>query len=219
MDHLDKKNLVEMFEFVAKIMSEHSEELCRMDAEMGDGDLGLTMKKGFSGLPSFLEEQEDEDLGKALVKAGMKLASYVPSTMGTLMASGLMGGGKAISGADKLDAEALCHFLQGFADGIAKRGKCAPGDRTVLDAVSTASDFAKEALANGGSVSDIAEAAFRGAKQGMEATKEMKPKFGKAAVFAEKGIGRADQGAFAGMLMIQGIRNYICGVCGKDENE
>lgn len=210
-----KKDLVEMFGSVAGIMSGHSEELCKMDAEMGDGDLGLTMKKGFSKLPSFIEEQEEEDIGKVLVKSGMKLASYVPSTMGTLTASGLMGGGRAVSGADKMDAKMLSLFFEGFADGIAKRGKCAPGDCTILDTMSAASDLAKKAAANGGGISEVAGAAYRGAVKGMESTKGMRPKFGKAAVFTDKGIGRVDQGAYAGMLFIKGIRDYLCGVQGE----
>ncbi len=66
------------------------------------------------------------------------MASVVPSTMGTLMASGIMSGGKKTAGKEKLDAPGYLLFLQGFAEGIAKRGKCVRGERTVLDAVGEA---------------------------------------------------------------------------------
>lgn len=49
-----------------------------------------------------------------------------------------------------------------------------------------------------------------GAAEGVEATKNMVPKFGKAAVFAAKAAGIADQGAVAGMYMIQGLKRSIC---------
>lgn len=69
-----------------------------MDARMGDGDLGLTMQKGFGALPRLMRENEVEgDIGKTLMKAGMKMAGLVPSTMGTLMSSGIMEGGKALA--------------------------------------------------------------------------------------------------------------------------
>ena len=55
------------------------------------------------------------------------------------------------------------------------------------------------------------EAACQGAAAGVEATKDMVPKFGKAAVFAAKAAGVADQGAVAGMYMIQGLKRGICG--------
>lgn len=37
-----------------------------------------------------------------------------------------------------------------------------------------------------------------------------KPKFGKAAVFSAKAIGVPDQGAIAGMYMIEGLKRSIC---------
>ena len=47
------------------------------------------------------------------------------------------------------------------------------------------------------------------AAQGVEATKNMIPKFGKAAVFSAKAIGIADQGAVAGMYLMQGLARYF----------
>ena len=46
----------------------------------------------------------------------------------------------------------------------------------------------------------------------MEATKSMTPKFGKAAVFAATAAGVADQGAVAGMYMIQGLKRGLEGL-------
>ena len=37
----------------------------------------------------------------------------------------------------------------------------------------------------------------------------MTPKYGKAAVFAAKALGTEDQGATAGMLLVQGLYNSI----------
>ena len=48
-------------------------------------------------------------------------------------------------------------------------------------------------------------------KRGNLATKQMTPKYGKAAVFAAKAIGTPDQGDTAGMYMIQGLKRSICG--------
>ena len=44
---LNKKDVIKMFESVSEEMAAHTDELCQMDARLGDGDLGLTMKKGF----------------------------------------------------------------------------------------------------------------------------------------------------------------------------
>ena len=67
----------------------------------------------------------------------------------------------------------------------------------------------KKAAAAGAGLADTAKAALEGAKAGLEATKDMKPKYGKAAVFAAKALGTEDQGATAGMLLVQGLYDGI----------
>ena len=209
MDRITCHELPELFQGAADIFGEKKEELCEMDARMGDGDLGLTMKKGYCALPEIYAGLEEADMGKRLSKAGMKMSSVVPSTMGTLMSSGWMEGGKRLIGKEEVDASAFAAFLRGFADGIAKRGKCVPGERTVLDAIFPAADAAEQAAASGSGLEDTAAAALEGAKRGLESTKEMTPKYGKAAVFAAKALGTEDQGATAGMLLVQGLYNGI----------
>ena len=212
MEKFTTEQLPELFAGVASMFAEKKEELCAMDAKMGDGDLGLTMDKGYGALPQLIKENtEPGDIGKTLMKAGMKMAGLVPSTMGTLMSSGVMEGGKALKGKTEFGAEELSVYLTAFAAGIKKRGKCELGDRTILDSVDAGAKSAAEAAAAGKTMEEVIEAACQGAAAGVEATKDMVPKFGKAAVFAAKAAGVADQGAVAGMYMIQGLKRGICG--------
>ena len=51
MDCMKYHELPAFFQGAADIFAEKKEELCEMDANMGDGDLGLTMEKGFGALP------------------------------------------------------------------------------------------------------------------------------------------------------------------------
>ena len=209
MNEIKAKDWEAVMQAVAQVMSDNADHLCDMDAQMGDGDLGLTMKKGYGTLPELYAGIEEADMGKRLFKSGTKMSSVVPSTMGTLMSSGWMEGGKRLVGKETVDAAGYAAFLRGFADGIIKRGKCAPGDRTVLDAIHPAAEAAEKAAAAGAGLADTAKAALEGAKAGLEATKDMKPKYGKAAVFAAKALGTEDQGATAGMLLVQGLYDGI----------
>ena len=213
MEKITFEQLPDLFGGVADIFTEKKDELCEMDAQMGDGDLGLTMHKGYSALPDLIRENaEPGDIGKTLMKSGMKMASVVPSTMGTLMSSGVMEGGKALKGKSEIGPAELSTYLTAFAAGIQKRGKCALGDRTILDAVDAGAKKAAAAVEAGAAdLETVINAAVEGAAEGVEATKEMTPKFGKAAVFAAKAIGTPDQGAVAGKYMIMGLQKYICG--------
>ena len=129
--------------------------------------------------------------------------------MGTLMSTGVMYGGKAVGDKPEMDAKDLAAFLEGFAAGIQKRGKCQPGDRTIYDSVLKAAEAGKEALEEGGGMKAVMDAAVEGAKEGVEATKEMTPKYGKAAVFAARAKGVEDQGAVAGMYLMEGLARYF----------
>lgn len=211
MEKITMAELTALFDSVAAIMAENADRLCAMDANMGDGDLGLTMKKGFGALPGLIADIDEADMGKRLAKAGMKMSSVVPSTMGTLMSSGVMEGGKRLSGCEAIGPAEFASFLEGYAAGIQKRGKCQRGDRTVLDAIGPAADAAAQAAAQpSATLASVAEAAVRGADEGVTATRDMTPKFGKAAVFAARAAGVEDQGAVAGQLVVRGLANYIC---------
>lgn len=211
MDSIGDKELPELFQGVADIFAEKKEELCEMDARMGDGDLGLTMQKGYGELPRLIREsREDGNIGKTLMKAGMKMAALVPSTMGTLMSSGIMEGGKLLAGKEEMGPEELSKFLTGFAAGIQKRGKCRLGDRTILDAVDEGARRAEASFAAGENMKAIIGAAVEGARTGVEATKDMLPRYGKAAVFSAKAKGIPDQGAVAGQYFLEGLARYFC---------
>ncbi len=207
------EQIPELFESVGNLFVEKKEELCEMDAKLGDGDLGLTMSKGYAALPDIMRAEAEGaggDIGKLLMKAGMKMSSLVPSTMGFLMSTGVMEGGKALKGVTELDATALAKYLVGFAAGVQKRGKCEAGQRTIYDAILPAAKAAEEAAAGGSDLEGVIKAALEGAKDGVEATKDMVPVFGKAAVHAAQCVGVEDQGAVAGYYKILGLSNYIC---------
>ena len=60
MDCMKYHELPAFFQGAADIFAEKKEELCEMDANMGDGDLGLTMEKGFGALPQLIRENGEE---------------------------------------------------------------------------------------------------------------------------------------------------------------
>lgn len=216
MDKITFEQLPDLFERVGALFAEKKDELCEMDAKLGDGDLGLTMSKGYAALPDLMREEAagaEGDIGKLLMKAGMKMSALVPSTMGFLMSTGVMEGGKALKGKTELDGAGLAAYLTGFAAGVQKRGKCQAGQRTIYDAVLPAAEAAAKAVANdpAASLAAVIDAAVKAAAEGVEATKSMVPVFGKAAVHAAQCEGVPDQGAVAGYYKMLGLSNYING--------
>ena len=213
MDRILFDQIPDLFASVGNLFIEKKEELCEMDARLGDGDLGLTMSKGYGSLPEIIREESTGaagDIGKLLMKSGMKMSSLVPSTMGFLMSTGIMEGGKTLKGKTEIDAPALAAYLTGFAAGIQKRGKCEQNQRTIYDSILPAAQAADKAAEAGASLQEVITQALDAAKSGVEATKNMVPVFGKAAVHAAQCEGVEDQGAVAGYYKILGLYNYFC---------
>jgi phosphoenolpyruvate---glycerone phosphotransferase subunit DhaL len=214
MEKITFEQIPDMFDIVGRLFIDKKEELCSMDAKLGDGDLGLTMSKGYGELPDILRAESEAaggDIGKLLMKGGMKMSSLIPSTMGFLMSTGVMEGGKAVKGTTDMGARELASYLTGFAAGVQKRGKCEPGQRTIYDAILPAARAAAQAADEGATLEGVINAAYEAAQAGVQATKDMVPVFGKAAVHAAQCAGVPDQGAVAGCYMIQGLHDYICG--------
>ena len=199
---ISREDVIRFFEKASDEMNANKDYLIELDANSGDGDLGLTMSKGFAAAKEKVLASDEKDLGKLFFAAGSALASAVPSTMGTLMGSGLLGAAKALKGRESLDAEGFAAFAQGYYDGAQKRGKANPGERTLLDSLKPAADAAKAAAEAGcDDAKEIAQKAYEAACAGVEATKDMAPVYGKAFVHREKLHGVPDQGAIAGSLV------------------
>lgn len=212
MEKIAINELSALFDSVAQIMSENSERLCEMDAHMGDGDLGLTMKKGFGALPGLIDGIDEPDLGKRLAQGGHEDEqrgalynghAHVQRHHGGRQAPGRLRGHRRCG---------ICKVPGGLCRRHTKARQVPARDRTVLDAIGPAADAAMAAAAQpGATLETVAEAAVRGADEGVAATRDMTPKFGKAAVFAARAAGVEDQGAVAGQLVVQGLANYIRG--------
>ena len=63
------------------------------------------------------------------------MGCFCSSKVGYLMSSGLMGAGKELKEKIELVPSDFALFYHGFAEGIAKRGKCTVGDRTIYAAL------------------------------------------------------------------------------------
>lgn len=209
MNTLRAKEIKQIFNALADLMSEKKEWLIELDGIMGDGDLGLTMSTGFIKASEGLKDFEEQDVGKLFAKAGMIFAQSVPSTMGTLMATGLMKGGKAIQGKQEVYLSDMAQMLNEFVEGIMARGKAKPGDKTIIDSLYPAVQALKSAAEEQKSLKEGLLLAYQAAVQGVEETKNMISKHGRAAYYQEKSLGKQDPGATVGMLFIKAFADYV----------
>ncbi len=203
MGSLDKNDIIKILQNLKQLFNDSKDFLVDLDSKMGDGDLGLTMSKAFTAAHDELLNTKETDIGKIFIKAGMVMAKAAPSTMGTLMATGFMRGGKSIAGKEEISTADLVDFFQAFVRGIMERGKSKPGEKTVVDSLKPAAD-ALEAL-KGEDPQKALQEALLSAERGLEASKDMIAKHGRIAYYKEQSKGQQDPGATAGVILVKGF--------------
>jgi dihydroxyacetone kinase-like protein len=196
----DAQDIVRLLDVASATMVAHKARLIELDSVIGDGDLGITMEKGFAAAAALAHASTTLEPGAILMKAGMEIVKVAPSTMGTLMGTGFMQGGKAVMGKPHLTAADMTTFLRAFLAGVMERGKAKPGEKTIIDVLIPAVD-AMEAY-SGEDLEQVWAEAKCGAAKGIEATKQMISQHGKAAVFREKTKGLEDPGGAAVFALI-----------------
>lgn len=194
---------------LAETMGEQRDYLIELDQVCGDGDLGLTMSDGFLAASNFAQSSEETDLGKLLYGAGKEMSKAVPSTMGTLMASGLMQAGKVLKGQEELAEADLYRLFEAYEEGVQLRGKAQLGEKTFLDGIHPAVEALKKAGQEGLSLEEACAKAAKGAEEGLQSTTTMQARHGRAATRGEASISLLDPGAAVAKLMFDALLNAV----------
>lgn len=203
---MDVKYIKTLLSLISSVMSENREKLIEMDSIVGDGDLGLTMSDGFKAAYGAVENSGETDIGKMLYFAGKAMSTAVPSTMGTLMASGLMNAGKVLKGRENLDNNGLYELFKAYEDGVANRGKAKVGEKTFLDGLHPA----VEALSDSDKpLYDLAKDAYNASKEGYENTSSMLAVHGRAATRGEASRTLKDPGAYVATLIMEAFLKSV----------
>ena len=171
-----------------------------VDGALGDGDLGITMKRG-TALVQEISAELPEDLGLALLKSAQAFTKSSGSSYGTLMATGLMAMAKVVKGKTGIDPSEVSALVGVARDAMMARGKADLGGKTVLDSL----DAVARATNGLSEPEEIADAASAGVKQAIDALRDKPATIGRARIFAEKSIGMDDPG----MVAMQQIVNAL----------
>ncbi len=202
------EDLKGLFRKLSEVMEENRKYLIKLDSVVGDGDLGLTMGDGFLAAYEAVSPTDESDIGKLLYSAGKAMSVAVPSTMGTLMASGWMQAGKALKGKTEIGEEDMADIFAAYLEGVSNRGKAKVGDKTFLDGLAPAVEAMRRAVQEKKSGKEMASAAYEAAKQGFQNTTTMVAVHGRAATRGEASRELEDPGAAVAMLMMQAYRDW-----------
>ncbi len=188
----------------ADVLAVNRVALITLDREIGDGDHGENMDRGFQAVVGKLDALPDDATpGDVLKLVATTLISTVGGAAGPLYGTAFLKGAIAAGASPELDGPALVSVLAAARDGIVLRGKAAPGDKTMIDAWTPAVDAAAAAADAGASAHGVLQAAADAAEEGAAATEPLVAHKGRASYLGERAIGHRDPGAQSTALLLR----------------
>ena len=185
---------------IAQLMEESADELNAADGLLGDGDLGITMVRGFREIIEVRDSLPD-DVGMALFQCAKAFTKSSGSSYGTLLATGLMSVAKKKKGQQEIQVEEISALLNDALDAMKQRGKAELGDKTVLDVIAASSKAAKDQFDG----SSVLKAINEAVTSTIDEFRSRQSKIGRARIFSEKSIGLDDPGMLAFRKMLEAL--------------
>ncbi|GAA3335688.1 dihydroxyacetone kinase subunit DhaL [Curtobacterium flaccumfaciens pv. beticola] len=179
----------------ASTIDDHRAELVTLDREIGDGDHGENLDRGFRAVVEALDAGSFDSPGAVFKVVATKLISTVGGAAGPLFGTAYLKAAQAAGDASELDADTLVAVLTAARDGVVSRGKAAVGDKTMVDAWTPAVDAAATAATAGEAPERVLEAAADAAATGAESTDPLVARKGRASYLGERAVGHRDPGA------------------------
>lgn len=185
----------------ARAMPRYVQELCLLDTQIGDGDHGVTIARGYRSIESGVALEPDMTL-EAFCKAfGNVISANMGGAIGPVYGVMWKAMGRSLAGKTELNTPELADAMSAAMHKIGSMCHVERGEKTMFDALVPA----VEALAAHRSdpLAQALAAAVAGAERGCEATREMVAQKGRARFLGEKTLGHIDAGAFSFMRWMQ----------------
>ena len=192
-------------ERICEVIEEQKTYLSELDGAIGDGDHGVNMAKCFREVKKKLGTNQGKDLQSILKDVGMVVLNSVGGAMGALYGTFFLKLAQEAAGKSELRLGDLVRMFQVAEKGVLEIGKAKPGDKTLIDTLSPAVRSLEQAEKESKSLAEALADFQEAARKGMESTKDMVAKMGRASRLGERTVGHQDAGATSCYLILQAL--------------
>jgi phosphoenolpyruvate---glycerone phosphotransferase subunit DhaL len=183
--------------------------LSELDGAIGDGDHGVNMAKCFREVKKKLTTHHGKDIESILKDVGMVVLNSVGGAMGALYGTFFLKLAQEAAGKTELHPEDLLRMFQVAEKGILDIGKAKPGDKTLIDTLSPAVKSLEKALREAKPLREALADFEEAARTGMESTRQMVAKMGRASRLGERTLGHQDAGATSCYFILQSLTRCL----------
>lgn len=195
---------------VAAAIIAQKDYLTDLDRQIADGDHGINMARGFQAAMDAVEEMNDTTKpGPVLETIGRAFIHNVGGAAGPLYGTGFIKAAAVCDEDTKLNVASFEKLLGAAIAGIEKRGHAKKGDKTMLDALIPIHACFLPENAEGKTLFEVLQDASHAAKEGVDYTKTIAARRGRASLVGERSIGHEDPGAVSSMLMYRALYNFL----------
>lgn len=187
--------------------------LTELDSLAGDGDLGQSMLRGAEAVRA-IPPARFATAAAGLSAISEALRRTIGGSSGPFYATALLRASRQLTDHGDASALAWAGAFDAAVTAITELGGAKPGDRTMIDALRPAADAFSAGLAAGKHPPDAWTDALAAAERGLEATRGMAPRAGRASYLGERAVGVPDGGAAA---VIEWMRALALRETGKVE--
>jgi dihydroxyacetone kinase phosphoprotein-dependent L subunit len=198
-----------MMIYVAAKMVESKEIMCEADRNIGDGDHGIGMAKGFGAALQELGNQEFDDVYKVFFTVGRTMIKEMGGASGIIFGTLFFAGSKNVEPASEIGVKEFTTIFEKALVDIKAKGHASVGDKTVVDGLEPMVDSMKINSQKDISFEDLLKIALDAAIAGKEASKQYIAKFGRAKTLGERAIGFPDAGAVSLTLILQAMLDWV----------
>jgi len=177
--------------------------LSDIDGAIGDGDHGVNMAKCFRGVRTKLEAADTKDVGAVLDVVGMEVMNSVGGAMGALYGTMFISLSTKAKGKGEVTLSDLSAMFTDALNGILAIGKAKVGDKTMVDTLTPAVVALEQAAQQDKPLKEALTDFEAAAAAGMESTRDLVAKMGRASRLGERTVGHLDAGATSCYYILQ----------------
>jgi dihydroxyacetone kinase-like protein len=191
--------------FAAKRFRAEESRLCALDAAIGDGDHGITMRIGFDAIETALSQLDSAaGLDDVFQAAGSAFMNATGGAIGIIFGRMLTATSRALKGQAILGPTEFIAMLEAMKTGVANAGKAQPGDRTALDAIHAAA-----AVTPRSDLLATMQSAAAAAEHAATETAQMLCRIGRASKLGDRVLGHADPGATSFGVLLRALADWL----------
>ena len=205
---------VQIVDKMADVIIENEVPFCEAD-QMGDGDFGMSIAKGFKQLKADWATRKKGDVGEFLVSCSEIIKEYCGGASGPIWGSAFKYAGKAMLGKKEISLTDLAFLFMEANRGVYETGKKSfgkgadIGDKTLVDALKPCALALTKAAEEGKALREGIDLGAKAAHEGAEATKTHVATLGRAGTVGERSIGFPDAGAHGLDVIFNELAAYI----------